>query len=76
MNADNRPDNVIYLTIPEWRQIPFQERLLDRLVDLLLDADEILESLRVNHAPEYDWAEVRVRGVLNDIDGILKQLTD
>ena len=50
-----------------------EERVLDRLADLLLDADEILEILRTANSEQLRWVEPRVQKILNDIDETMKK---
>jgi hypothetical protein len=51
------------------------ECVLDRLADLLLDADELLEILRRDDATRVRWVEPHVQRALDEIDAAMRHLT-
>jgi hypothetical protein len=53
-----------------------QERVLDRIADLLIDADEILEMVRAANRPELSWVEPHLQRVFDDVNTIMKRLCD
>jgi hypothetical protein len=65
--------------LPEWR-LPLQERVVDKLADMLFASDMILDMLQGERA--YDFrghltgVEPSVRRVYDQINELMKQLTD
>lgn len=57
-------------------QMPVHERVLDRLADLLVDADEILGMLDAEDAANMRWVAPRVRSVYDEVNTLMKQLSD
>jgi len=51
-----------------------EERVLDRIADLLIDADEILEMVRAANVPELSWVEPHLQNVFDDVNAIMKRL--
>lgn len=56
--------------------IPVQERIADRLADLLFVADEVLGMLCEDRAGSVRWMEPRIRRVFDEVDGLMRQMTD
>ena len=52
------------------------ERILDRLVDVLLGADEVLGMLVQDDAADLRWIEPHVRQAFDATDAALRALTD
>lgn len=57
-------------------RVPAHERVLDRLVDLLLDADELLAILAAEDATAERWLQPHVQCLYDGIDTLLRRLTD
>ncbi len=64
------------LTHAAWSRMPAHERVLDRLADLLLDADEMLAILAAEDAVAERWLEPHVQRLYNDVDVLMRRLTD
>jgi hypothetical protein len=58
------------------RALPAHERVLDRLADLLLDADEVLHMLRADDAESVRWLEPHLEIVYNKVNDVMKKLCD
>lgn len=56
--------------------LPTQERVVDRLADLMLGADEVLEMLSARDAAQIRWVEPHVRGVYDQVNNLMKRLCD
>lgn len=56
--------------------LPLQERVLDRLADLMLGADEVLDMLAAGDAASMRWAEPHLRIVYDEINGVMKRICD
>lgn len=60
-------------------QIPLSERVLDRLADIMFASDEILDMLRTTERSfdeDSHGIEIAVRGVYNQVNSLMKTLTD
>lgn len=57
-------------------RMPAHERVLDRLADLLFDADEVLGMLDAEDAASLRRIEPRVRSVYEQVDSLMKELAD
>lgn len=60
-------------------QLPLSERVLDRLADIMFASDEILDMIRTTSRYPDDTArdiETSVRHVYNQINELMKKLTD
>jgi hypothetical protein len=56
--------------------VPVHERVLDRLADLLLDADELLAMLDDEQATRVRWIEPHVRRAFDEFDTAMRGMTD
>jgi len=59
--------------------MPLTERVLDRLADILVASDDILDMLRMDHRlPDSTTkaVELSVSSVYNQINDLMKKLTD
>jgi hypothetical protein len=56
--------------------LPLQERVMDRLVDLLLDADELLAALEDTDAANVRWIEPHIRRAFEEFDFVMRRMTD
>ncbi len=57
-------------------RMPVHERVLDRLADLLLDADELLAMLDDEDAARVRWIEPHVRRAFDEVDTAMRGMTD
>lgn len=60
-------------------QLPLSERVLDRLADIMFASDEILDMIRTTtRFPDESTRDIEksVRGVYNQINDLMKKLTD
>ena len=60
-------------------QLPLSERVLDRLADIMFASDEILDMIRTQTRYPDDSArqiETQVRQVYNQVNELMKKLTD
>lgn len=76
MNAGNRAGNTMTLTIIQRARLPAHERVLDRLGDLLFDAEEAIEMLGGQDAVGIRWMEPKLRKVFEDVNEMMKRLSD
>lgn len=53
-----------------------QERFVDRLADLMLDTDELLELIRAGDSASIRWAEPHLQIVYNEINGVMQRMCD
>ncbi len=59
--------------------LPLSERVLDRLADIMFASDEILDMLRTQRYRDDDTTrdvEQSVRGVYNQVNDLMKKLSD
>lgn len=52
------------------------ERIVDLLMDVLLDADEMLEIIRTAESRQRSWLEPRLQRIFDDVDHLMKRLSD
>lgn len=65
------------LSIIEWHRMPVRERVVDRLADLMFDADDILEMLGADAAAhELRWLEPNIRQLYDNVNTLMKSLCD
>ena len=60
-------------------QLPLSERVLDRLADIMFASDEILDMIRTQTRYPDESAkdiETQVRHVYNQVNELMKKLTD
>jgi uncharacterized membrane protein required for colicin V production len=60
-------------------RMPLQERVVDKLADMLFASDMILDMLhdeRFRESAGFTTVEESVRGVYEQINALMKQLTD
>lgn len=55
---------------------PIRESVLDGLATLLVDADELLRIVRAPEAADLGWTEPGLRSVYDDIDSMMRKLTN
>ena len=56
--------------------MPVRERVIDRLVDLLLDADDVLVMLETEDASSIRWVKEPVLRAYEHVDAVMRRLTD
>ena len=64
------------LSFTQREVLPAHERVLDRLADLLFDADEVLDMLRADDAATVRWVEPHLQIVYDEVNGVMKRLCD
>lgn len=73
-NSDHGPsENALFVRVDT---LPTQERVVDRLADLMLGADEVLDMLRARDASQIRWLEPHVRGLYDEVNELMKRLCD
>ena len=61
----------------EWSRLPFRERIVDRLADLLLNVDDILEMLQLEDRENaFRWLEPDLRQAYENVNEQMKLLCD
>jgi hypothetical protein len=76
MKADILIAHFERLTRAQLSELPAHERVLDRLADLLFDADEVLDMLRADDAKSIRWLEPHLQIVYDELNGVMKKLCD
>lgn len=58
--------------------LPLQERVLDKLADILFASDEILDMLRSEHPRSFDddGVERCMEGIYQQVNELMKRLSD
>ncbi|HEY0371613.1 MAG TPA: hypothetical protein VGD79_06405 [Thermoanaerobaculia bacterium] len=74
MNAENR-NRMSSISFARAESLPVSVRALDRLADLMLDAEDVLELLQSDDAMGIRWARESVERVLDDVNVIMKRLS-
>ena len=74
----NAHDKRLFEPLPYTEQLTVSahERVLDRLADLLFDADEVLDMLRAEDAVSIRWVEPHLQIVYDELNGVMKKLCD
>ncbi len=57
-------------------RLPVGERVLDRLGDLLYDADDILSILKADDATSVRWMEPMIERIYEDVNSLMKRIAD
>lgn len=57
-------------------KLPTQVRIVNRLADLLFDADEVLGMLEAEDAAGMRWIEDEIRPVYDRVNDLMMKLTD
>jgi hypothetical protein len=61
----------------EWYELPLRERVADRLADLMLNADDLLDMLAAEDArKDFRRVESSIRQVYDDVNILMKSLCD
>lgn len=56
--------------------VPAHERVLDRLTELLIAADDVRDILLAEDAAQLRWLEPHVSGVFDEVNRMMKKLSD
>jgi len=65
------------LSIIEWYRMPLRERVVDRLADLMFDADDLLELCNAEEAGrDFTWLEPDIRRVYERVNELMHRITD
>jgi hypothetical protein len=73
--------NLDYALPGEWSHLPIQERVADKLGDILYASDEILDMIRcgrADHAPNDTLVAIEklVSGVYTQVNELMKKVVD
>lgn len=74
--ADNSTTGLSRLSPAELAALPPSERILDRLAEVLLAADEVLEMLHGADAVAMYWIEPSIQGIYDETNTLMKRLCD
>jgi hypothetical protein len=72
----HRTSNIEPLHLTWTASLSLHERVLDRIVDVLLDADEVLQMLKRDDAQAVQWIEPHLVKVLDEVNEVMKRLCD
>ena len=64
------------ISIYDFAHLPLHERVLDRLADLLIEAEELLDLLNRADARDLGWIEPHIRNVYDEVDAVMRRLCD
>lgn len=65
------------LSYVDWSRLPFRERIVDQVAEVMLHADDILDMLAADaHAADLRWLEPNIRAVYDDMHTLMKSLCD
>lgn len=76
MHTENRQYELLPTSGTECAGIPAYERVLDRLANLLFDADDVLDMLKADDATSIRWIAPRVQNVYDEVNAVMKKLCD
>lgn len=76
MNTANRFTELLGLSPAQSASLPAYERVLDRLADLLFDADEVLDMLKADDAVSLHWIQPHVQSVYDDVNAVMQKLCE
>ena len=76
MKAANQRTTFPALSFAQSACLPTQERVLDRLADLMLDADEVLDLLKGEDARTVAWVKPHVQNVYDTVNALMQRLCD
>ena len=64
-------------TCVDWSRMPFRERIVDQLAEVMLYADDILVMLSADaNATDLRWLEPNIRAVYDNVHALMKSLCD
>ncbi|MGZ5445923.1 MAG: hypothetical protein ACXW5U_29155 [Thermoanaerobaculia bacterium] len=75
MNAPNRNQLFPPVSFARAESLPVSDRVLDRLADLMLDANDVLDLLRREEAMTIQWIRPHVQRVFDDVNDVMKRLS-
>lgn len=65
------------LSYVDWSCLPFRERIVDQLAEVMLHTDDILVMLTTDaHAADLRWLEPNMRAVYDEVHTLMKSLCD
>ena len=64
------------LALTSTASLPIRERVVDRVADLLFEADELLALLTSEEGARMSAIEPQIRQVYEQLDALMRQLTD
>jgi hypothetical protein len=70
------PGGFVPLPLLELEGLPISERVVDRLIDILLAADELLGELQTEEANPLLWIEPHVQRVYREVDSLVRRFAD
>ena len=76
MSVANRIPHPDPVRLERHTSLPAYGRILDRLADLLIEADEIVDMLRAEDASPVRWIEPVVQKVYDEVNDVMKRLCD
>lgn len=62
------------LNVCELARLPMRTRVVDRLTEMLILADELLAEFQTEEANGMLWLEANVQRLFDDIDALIKRL--
>jgi hypothetical protein len=73
-----RPEACVrHVSYVDWSRLPFRERIVDQLAEVLLSADDILDMLAADtQATDLRWLEPNIQAVYDNVHTLLKSLCD
>jgi len=64
------------LPIVKWANLPFHERVVDGMANLLFDADDLLQMFEADRGSGLAWLESDVRSVYDRVNQLMHRITD
>jgi hypothetical protein len=75
LTSDDTP-TFVPLPLLEFERLPISERVVDRLLDILLAADELLGELQTEEANPLLWIEPQVQRIYREVDSLIRRFAD
>ena len=70
------PKHLPQLSIVKWANVPFHERVVDRMANLLFDADDLLQMFEADRGNGLAWLEPDIRSVYDRVNQLMHKITD
>jgi len=64
------------LSVIDWANLPFHERVLDGMANLLLDADDLLQAFEAAEGSKLARLEPDIRAVYDRVNELMRKITD
>jgi hypothetical protein len=64
------------LSDEERSRLSLHEQIVDRLSDLMLDTEELIDVIGRPESRHYDWIEGALKSVFDTVNDLMKRLTD